>query len=133
MTNNSEPQPGDVQEVAALVARVRLGRRTQPAYVGTWEDVERAMVMLESIASTLTANAERLATLEAKTRVAMGVGDGNGKLFVHGDYDSIKACQAIVDRAAANAAQIERLKGEVQRCRLLHEPWRLEPPKPLMP
>jgi len=29
-------------------------------------------------------------------RLTMGVGDGSGKLFVHGDYDSIKAAQAIV-------------------------------------
>lgn len=28
----------------------------------------------------------------------MGVGDGSGNLFVHGDYDSIKACQKLIDR-----------------------------------
>jgi hypothetical protein len=26
----------------------------------------------------------------------LGVGNGDGKLFVHGDYESIKACQAII-------------------------------------
>ncbi|MEL5594184.1 hypothetical protein [Serratia ureilytica] len=42
-------------------------------------------------------NAEqRVAELEAKTAMTMGVGSGNGNLFVHGDYDSIKAAQAIV-------------------------------------
>lgn len=41
------------------------------------------------------------AKLRAKTEVSMGVGDGSGKLFVHGDYDSIKAAQAIIDRYIA--------------------------------
>jgi hypothetical protein len=27
---------------------------------------------------------------------SLGVGDGTGQLFVHGDYESIKACQAII-------------------------------------
>lgn len=40
--------------------------------------------------------AKRIAELEAKTAMTMGVGSGNGNLFVHGDYDSIKAAQAIV-------------------------------------
>lgn len=39
---------------------------------------------------------KRIAELEAKTAMTMGVGSGNGSLFVHGDYDSIKAAQAIV-------------------------------------
>ncbi|WP_459378619.1 hypothetical protein [Serratia sp. ser-z] len=39
---------------------------------------------------------QRIAELEAKTAMTMGVGSGNGNLFVHGDYDSIKAAQAIV-------------------------------------
>lgn len=33
------------------------------------------------------------------TAVTMGVGRGDGNLFVHGDYDSIKAAQALVIRA----------------------------------
>ncbi|MBN5380283.1 hypothetical protein [Serratia marcescens] len=39
---------------------------------------------------------KRIAELEAKTAMTMGVGSGNGNLFVHGDYDSIKAAQVIV-------------------------------------
>lgn len=34
--------------------------------------------------------------LELKTGVCMGVGTGAGNLFVYGDYESIKAAQAIV-------------------------------------
>ncbi|MCF1610139.1 hypothetical protein LQ759_09620 [Serratia marcescens] len=43
-----------------------------------------------------TRTEERIAELESKTAMTMGVGSGNGNLFVHGDYDSIKAAQAIV-------------------------------------
>lgn len=52
-------------------------------------------VVLELLAE-LEAKDKRIAELEAKTAMTMGVGSGNGNLFVHGDYDSIKAAQAIV-------------------------------------
>lgn len=39
---------------------------------------------------------ERLGSM---TAVTMGVGSGDGNLFVHGNYDSIKAVQALVFRA----------------------------------
>lgn len=44
----------------------------------------------------LRAEVERLKSM---TAVTMGVGRGDGNLFVHGDYDSIKAAQALVIRA----------------------------------
>lgn len=47
---------------------------------------------------------EQLKALKAKTACCMGVGNGDGKLFVYGDYDSIKAVQALVLRAEAKAA-----------------------------
>lgn len=34
--------------------------------------------------------------LRAKTSMSIGVGDGTGSLFVHGDYDSIKRVQALI-------------------------------------
>lgn len=34
--------------------------------------------------------------LRAKTSMSIGVGDGTGNLFVHGDYDSIKRVQALI-------------------------------------
>uniref|UniRef100_A0A9X8VEI1 Ead/Ea22-like family protein n=1 Tax=Serratia marcescens TaxID=615 RepID=A0A9X8VEI1_SERMA len=48
------------------------------------------------VLAELEAKDKRIAELEAKTAMTMGVGSGNGNLFVHGDYDSIKAAQAIV-------------------------------------
>lgn len=44
----------------------------------------------------LAAEVERLKSM---TAVTMGVGSGDGSLYVHGDYDSIKAAQALVIRA----------------------------------
>lgn len=49
--------------------------------------------------------------LIGKTRVTMGVGYGSGKLFVHGDYDSIKACQSIIDDR-------DRLRRELEEARI---------------
>lgn len=49
-----------------------------------------------ALLAELEAKDKRVAELEAKTAMTMGVGSGNGNLFVHGDYDSIKAAQAIV-------------------------------------
>ena len=51
---------------------------------------------LKSVTELWNEQRQRIATLEAKTSMTMGVGDGNGTLFVHGDYDSIKAVQRIV-------------------------------------
>ncbi len=60
---------------------------------------QRAAVDHEAASSLvveLSAARERIAELEAKTSMTMGVGNGDGNLFVHGDYDSIKAAQRIV-------------------------------------
>lgn len=51
---------------------------------------------VSALLAELEAKDKRIAELEAKTAMTMGVGSGNGSLFVHGDYDSIKAAQAIV-------------------------------------
>jgi len=51
---------------------------------------------VSALLAELEAKDKRIAELEAKTAMTMGVGSGNGNLFVHGDYDSIKAAQAIV-------------------------------------
>ncbi|TSE32973.1 hypothetical protein LCC91_07870 [Tepidimonas taiwanensis] len=37
--------------------------------------------------------------LKPMTAVTIGIGKGDGNLFVHGDYDSIKAAQSLVFRA----------------------------------
>ena len=44
--------------------------------------------------------------LEAQHGMTMGVGDGSGQLFVHGEYDSIKAVQRIVMENASLRTQL---------------------------
>lgn len=57
---------------------------------------EAAETKVEALLAELEAKDKRIAELEAKTSMTMGVGDGSGSLFVHGDYDSIRAAQRIV-------------------------------------
>ena len=52
-------------------------------------------------------------TLREKTAVTMGVGDGSGKLFVHGDYESIKAAQRILDERSALAKELDEARGVI--------------------
>jgi DNA repair exonuclease SbcCD ATPase subunit len=47
-------------------------------------------------------------TLKEKISCTLGVGSGDGKLFVHGDYDSIKAAQAIILERDALREQLDK-------------------------
>ncbi len=61
----------------------------------------------------------------------LGVGDGSGNLFVHGSYDSIKQCQALI----LSGEKAERERDELRGNALAHEiniP-RLERAKKLIP
>lgn len=46
--------------------------------------------------------------LKSMTAVTMGVGSGDGNLFVHDDCESIKAAQTIVLERGALRAEVER-------------------------
>lgn len=61
---------------------------------------------VDAVLEELLAEVERLKSMTAMT---MGVGSGDGNLFVHGDYESIKAAQAIVLERDALQAEVERL------------------------
>ena len=59
---------------------------------------------------------ERLAS---KTTVTMGVSNGAGQLFVHGDYDSIKAAQEIILERDQLRHQLAKRDAEIlEQCRL---------------
>lgn len=62
---------------------------------------------LQTEIERLLAEVERLKPM---TAVMMGVGSGDGSLFVYGDYESIKAAQAIVLERDALRAEVERWK-----------------------
>ena len=66
-----------------------------------------ALEALKAENGALRAEVERLRSMTAMT---MGVGSGDGNLFVHGDYESIKAAQAIVLERSALRAEVERDK-----------------------
>ncbi|HGM5909652.1 TPA: hypothetical protein ACXI1U_002470 [Serratia marcescens] len=87
-------------------------------------DVDTERRKSASLESVIYARDTRIAELEAKTAMTMGVGSGNGNLFVHGDYDSIKAAQAIVlenESLRAKLATPVRLSCETHpRCRTQH-------------
>lgn len=55
---------------------------------------------------TAEAAIRRIAELEAKTAMSMGVGSGDGSLFQHGDCDSIKAAQTIVIESESLRAKL---------------------------
>jgi len=58
--------------------------------------------------------------LREKTSVMMGVGRGDGQLFVHGDYDSIKAAQAIVLELGALREQLNEARELLETCKLFY-------------
>lgn len=63
-----------------------------------------------------------IAEIKARTmfpNTTMGVGSGDGRLFVHGDYDSIKAAQAIVIERDQLKAENEALRKDAERYRWL--------------
>lgn len=57
---------------------------------------------------------KRIAELEAKTSCCMGVGNGNGRLFVYGDNESIKTAQRYVLERDELAVAVERLRDALQ-------------------
>lgn len=89
-------------------------------FAATYEPVETTLAALQPAAvdgpdaqvaeiERLQAEVERLRSMTAMT---MGIGRGDGNLFVHGDYDSIKAAQSLVFRA-------ERMKKALKDIRSL--------------
>ena len=53
----------------------------------------------QTIKAHLLAREAEVANLRAETSCTLGVGRGDGNLFVHGDFDSIKAAQDFIFRA----------------------------------
>lgn len=108
--------PADRYHSASLTKVPALGSSGAIALMQTAERDEAIGNAQHAIhqAEQLTARAEQA---EAKPGMTLGVGDGSGQLFVHGDYDSIKAAQAIIFRAkrlAARVATLEAANGKLR-------------------
>lgn len=69
--------------------------------------MEEKLHKLEARALKAEAEVERL---RKKTEATMGVGNGGGQLFVHGDYESIKACQKIIFDKESLHSKLETAK-----------------------
>lgn len=76
-------------------------------------DRDADLVMSEA-AVRLEALQAECESLRAKTSLSLGVGDGTGNLFVHGDYDSIKRVQALI-------FECEKLRKDAERHQYLLE------------
>lgn len=81
-----------------------------------WERLEAALAQQPAAVDGPDAQVAEIEALRAEverlksmTDVTMGIGSGDGNLFVHGDYESIKAAQAVVLERDALRAGIEEL------------------------
>ena len=79
--------------VLALIHDLDVASSVGRALGITLGNVAEARDALVTVVASLKAEIEQLHNM---TGTAMGVGSGAGSLFVYGDYDSIKAAQAIV-------------------------------------
>ena len=75
---------------------------------------------------------DEIERLRAMTAASMGVGDGNGQLFVHGDYASIKAAQEIVFRMERAEAERDALRKELDRLAAAPQQQAEPPQMPIM-
>lgn len=70
---------------------------------------KQTMQMLSYVERYERKEDETIKELKAKTACCMGVGSGDGNLFVYGTYESIKAAQALVFRAEANGGKLHQI------------------------
>lgn len=107
-TKNPSEAAADVLPVIELQAyRLSAARLTAELRGHMIAELQEAST---AVAALIARNAE----LEAKTAVQMGVGDGASQLYVYGDYESIKAAQALVLRLEALAAENKALRDLVE-------------------
>lgn len=99
-------------EETMINAAERLSKRVRAAMGDHNNDdlpVTQCVINMRKDIVSLQAECE---ALRAKTRMSLGVGDGAGDLFVHGDYDSIKRVQALV-------FENEKLRKDAERYRYI--------------
>lgn len=70
----------------------------------------RSTALVRQAADLIEQQQARIAELEAKTSCCMGVGNGNGRLFVYGDHESIKTMQRYILERDEMVATVERLR-----------------------
>ena len=78
----------------------------------TWPEDTEAVVSYSprEIVDAILSDLRAAGYAVVRRQCTMGVGTGDGLLFVHGDYDSIKAAQAIVLAKEAAEAEVAKLR-----------------------
>ena len=75
------------------------------------DSIDMSADAIDALYAPLRDEVERLRQM---TSVSLGVGDGLGQLFVHGDYDSIKECQSKLLERGTLREEHARLQGDMQ-------------------
>lgn len=86
--------------IVDLEAQLKVSEMAPPS-------AEQLIACLEGEIAKRDVELERL---RAKTRTTMGVGSGDGQLFIHGDYESVKAAQRIVIERDQLRAELSAIK-----------------------
>ena len=94
MTTETDLLPLPVGEVSSFGNYKVHDNEAMVAYARA--NIARAVAPLQAEIERLQAEVERLRSMTAMT---MGIGRGDGNLFVHDDYDSIKVAQSLVSSA----------------------------------
>ena len=95
----------------------RLPYADGQAYYDDKRKIQALTTELRALESASTK--QEIERLASKTAVTMGVGNGAGQLFVHGDYDSIKAAQEIILERDQLRHQLAKRDAEIlEQCRL---------------
>jgi hypothetical protein len=79
---------------------------------------QEVVILLEEIDRLRQANPDHSCTL--------GVGCGDGELFVHGDYESIKACQKLILERSEFSAALQRVQDLNQKAMAILESMRIK-------
>lgn len=96
-----------------LLERIKLSKYPSSVWLGKANGQE--------IIDLIEQQQARIAELEAKTSCCMGVGNGNGRLFVYGDHESIKTTQRYVLERDELAATVERLREQLSAMAAQHQ------------
>ncbi len=87
----------------------------------TWEVWDQELnshasysILHGAITHAIKLNQKRAKELSRPPNVTLDVGDGSGNLFVHGDHDSIKAVQTIIDERNSLLKQLQ-IHGAITR------------------
>ena len=105
-TSNQPPMPDNMKGLLDKLKSHLLYLMAEVKGASAEDAVQEQMDNLSSL---------RTAVEKMGHEATLGVGDGSGNLFVHGSYDSIKQCQALI--LSGEKAERELKGAHVKGCR----------------